>query len=220
MKKKAVIFDLDGTLMHTLPDIDKSLRMALETLGYPLNTYEDTLRGINNGVRRLVMHVMPDGVSEEALGECIDVYTEYYEKHYSDTTEPFDGLALVIDKLYEAGYRLAVLSNKQDPFTRALIEKGFPGKFSPVIGQGKYATKPSTEAPFAIADEWGLCPNEIIFVGDSDVDMKTAVNSGMYPLGVGWGYRAPELLLSAGAKEIAMTPDELYSAITRLAEGE
>ena len=216
MKKKAVIFDLDGTLMHTLPDIDQSLMLALESLGYPLNTYEDTLGGINNGVRRLVLHVMPDGVTDEEVDECIEVYTDYYAHHFADTTEPFEGIPEVIDKLYSAGVKLAVLSNKQDIFTRSLIEKGFPGKFSPVIGQGKYATKPSTEAPFAIAEEWGLLPSEIIFVGDSDVDMKTAVAAGMYPLGVGWGYRAPSLLISAGAKEIAMTSKELLDRISSL----
>ncbi len=216
MTDKYVIFDLDGTLMHTLPDIDTSMKLALTELGYPPCTYENTLGGINHGARQLVAHALPENAAEEEIERLLEVYNGKYAIHYADTTEAFDGISELVDRLYLDGVKLAVLSNKPDLFTKQLAEKGFAGKFSPVIGQGQYAPKPSTEAPLAIAKMWNTSPEKIIFVGDSDVDMKTAKAAGMYAVGVSWGYRAPELLKLAGADTIIDTADELYELIFSL----
>lgn len=216
MSKKAVIFDLDGTLMHTLPDIHTAICRMIEKLDYPENKYEDTLAGINKGTGYLVRHALPDGIEEEKFNEALKCYLECYSECYSESTEPFSGVCELVEKLYRAGYKLAVLSNKPDAFTKKLVEKGFPERFSPVVGQGKYAVKPSPEAPLAIADEIGVLPSDVVFVGDSDIDMKTAKAAGMYPLGVGWGYRPSELLIDAGAKSVAETPEKLFDMICGL----
>lgn len=213
MTQKAVIFDLDGTLMHTLPDIHTAILRMQSALGYPTSEYEDTVGGINHGARELVKHALPEGVTEAELLAALDVYTDAYADCYADTTAAFDGIDALTDKLRRDGVRMAVLSNKPDPFTKRLAAIGFGDRFSPVIGQGMYAPKPSTEAPLAIAAEWGIAPDEIIFVGDSDVDMMTAKAAGMYAVGVSWGYRAPELLRAAGADAVALTPDGLYDLI-------
>lgn len=214
MSTKAVIFDLDGTLMHTLPDIHTAILRMQTALGYPKSEYEDTVGGINHGARELVKHALPDDVTEEELLTALDAYSDAYADCYADTTAAFDGIDELTDKLYRGGVRLAVLSNKPDPFTKRLAAIGFGDRFSPVIGQGIYAPKPSTEAPLAIASGWGIEPDKIIFVGDSDVDMMTAKAAGMYAVGVSWGYRAPDLLRAAGADAIVDTADELYDLIT------
>ncbi len=214
MTQKAVIFDLDGTLMHTLPDIHTAIVRMQTALGYPKSEYVDTVGGINHGARELVKHALPDDVTEEELLVALDKYSDEYADCYADTTMAFDGIDALTDKLRRDGVRMAVLSNKPDPFTKRLAAIGFGSRFSPVIGQGIYAPKPSAEAPLAIASGWGLAPGEIIFVGDSDVDMMTAKAAGMYAVGVSWGYRKPELLRAAGADAIVDTPEELYDLIT------
>ncbi len=216
MTPKAVIFDLDGTLMHTLPDIHTSVNAMLEREGYPLRDYENTVGGINRGARQLIEHALPDGVTGEKFERALEVYSEEYAIHYADTTEPFAGIDGLVLDLLAAEFRLAVLSNKPDEFTKRLTYEAFGNAFSPVIGQGKYKTKPCPDAPLAIATEWGLSPDEIVFVGDSDIDMQTAKAAGMTAIGVAWGYRPKELLMEAGAEMIAETPEELYSIITSM----
>lgn len=216
MTPKAVIFDLDGTLMHTLPDIHSSVNEMLSRLGYPTHNYEHTVCGINRGARYLVTHALPEGTNESDVDDALAVYSGVYAEHYADTSEPFFGVDEMVIDLLSSGYCLAILSNKPDSFTKQLAKEAFGNSFDPVIGQGKYKTKPSTEAPLAIADEWGLAPDQIVFVGDSDVDMQTAKAAGMRAIGVSWGYRESELLRRAGAEYIADTPDELYSIIRSL----
>lgn len=216
MAPKAIIFDLDGTLMHTLPDIHLSVNEMLARLGYPTHDYEHTVGGINCGARHLIAHALPEDASEAQIDEALAVYSSIYAEHYADTSEPFSGIDETVLDLLADGFRLAVLSNKPDEFTKKLTREAFGNSFDLVIGQGKYKTKPSPEAPLAIAEEWGLTPDQIVFVGDSDVDMQTAKAAGMRSVGVSWGYRESELLRRAGAEHIADTPAALYSIITSL----
>ncbi len=216
MIPKAVIFDLDGTLMHTLPDIHASVNAMLKREGYPLREYGHTVYGLNKGARYLIAHALPDNASDSDIDRALETYSEEYALHCADSSEPFDGIDEMILDLLASEFRLAVLSNKPDEFTKKLTLEAFGNSFDPVLGQGKYKTKPSPEAPFAIAEEWGLSPDEIVFVGDSDVDMMTAKAAGMYAVGVAWGYREPSLLLEAGAEKIANTPAELYGIIRSL----
>ncbi len=216
MTPKGIIFDLDGTLMHTLPDIHTAVNAMLEKEGYPLREYENTVGGINKGARHLITHALPEGATDAEIDRALEVYSGEYALHYADTTEAFSGIDGLVLDLLAAGYKLAVLSNKPDEFTKKLTHEAFGDSFSPVIGQGKYKTKPCPDAPLAIASEWGLSPEKIAFVGDSDIDMATAKASGMTPVAVAWGYREPTLLKEAGAEYIANTPEELYSIITSL----
>ena len=216
MTPKAIIFDLDGTLMHTLPDIHSSVNAMLRREGYPEREYENTVGGINRGARHLIAHALPDGASDAEIDRALATYSEEYALHYADTSEPFCGIDEMVVDLLAAGCRLAVLSNKPDPFTKKLTHEAFGNSFDPVVGQGKYKTKPSTEAPFAIAAEWGMSPDSIVFVGDSDIDMETAKAAGMRAVGVSWGYRPTECLRAAGAEFVAETPDGLCRIIKNL----
>ncbi len=211
--KKAVIFDLDGTLMHTLPDIHASIVLMQKELGYPESTYEDTVGGINRGARFLVAHALPEGESDEAVDRALAVYTEKYKSHYADTSRPYEGVGEMAAKLKERGVKIAVLSNKPDPFTKRLVSLHFGDTFPIVMGQGEYAPKPSPEAPFAIARAMGIDPDRVTLVGDSDIDVATAKASGMDIIGVSWGYRDRETLRQRGADVIVGTADELYEAI-------
>ena len=216
MIPKAIIFDLDGTLMHTLPDIHASVNAMLSREGYPLREYEHTVYGLNKGARYLIAHALPDGASDSDIDRALATYSEEYALHCADSSEPFDGTDEMILDLLAAEYRLAVLSNKPDEFTKKLTSEAFGNSFDPVLGQGKYKTKPSPEAPLAIAAGWGLTPDEVVFVGDSDIDMMTAKAAGMRAVGVEWGYRDPSLLLEAGAEKLAKTPAELFKIIKSL----
>ncbi len=212
--KKAVIFDLDGTLMHTLPDIHAAIVLMQKELGYPESTYEDTVGGINRGARFLVAHALPEGETDENVDRALAVYTEKYKDHYADTSSPYEGVGEMAAKLKAQGVKMAVLSNKPDPFTKRLVREHFGDTFPIVVGQGEYAPKPSPEAPLAIANAMGVSCEDVTLVGDSDIDVATAKAAGMGVIGVGWGYRDEETLRQKGADVIVGTADELYEALT------
>lgn len=211
--KKAAIFDLDGTLMHTLPDIHTAIVEMQRELSYPESTYEDTVGGINRGARFLVAHALPEGKTEDEIDRALSVYTEKYKERYADTSAPYEGVREMAEKLNEIGVKTAVLSNKPDQFTKRLVREHFGDIFSIVVGQGKYAPKPSPEAPLAIAEAMGVSPEDVTLVGDSDIDVATALAAGMGIIGVSWGYRDEETLRQKGADLIVGTADELYEAI-------
>lgn len=218
---KAVIFDLDGTLADTLADLLTAMNGMLRHFGWPERTLEELRSFINRGARFFVARSMPDGSWEDMhdpiVDEAIEVYNGCYDKCFNDQTCPFEGIPEAVLSLKRAGLGLGVLSNKQDFFVKPMTEKLFPDTFGIIRGQGEYPEKPDPTSAIVTARELGAEPHECVFVGDSDVDMKTAVNAGMYPIGVAWGYREPELLLEAGARYIANTPAELLSHIMEMA---
>jgi phosphoglycolate phosphatase len=216
MKFKAVIFDLDGTLLDTLPDIYKSVNTALGFMGYPLVDYSVVLGGINRGARHLIKSVLPQGVrcDEEAVDNTLQAYAKVYAEHYNDSTKPYTGICDVLCRLKDHGFRLAVISNKPHLFVCELIKSHFGSIFDVVIGQGEFPAKPDPKAPMAAAERMGVLPQDTFLVGDSDVDMATAAAAGMVSVGVSWGYRSEGELISAGADHIARSTEELYSIIT------
>ncbi len=217
--KHGIIFDLDGTLLDTLPDIYASVNRMLRALSYPERTLEHTLSGIGYGSRRLMEVSLPEGAGDETVDEALDVYRRIYRESFSVDTKPYEGLLDVVRQLKSEGMALAVLSNKPDELTRALIDKWYAGIFDFVLGQGKYSVKPAPEAPRAVAKALGVAPESIIFIGDSDVDVMTAHGVGAACVGVTWGYRPREVLAGAGADMIAESPQELLAAIKEIHEG-
>ncbi len=214
---KAAIFDLDGTLADTLADLLTAMNGMLRHYGWPERTLEELRSFINRGARVFVARSMPEGswqdMHDPIVDEAIDVYNKCYDLCFNDKTAPFPGVPEAVEKLKDAGIGLGVLSNKQDFFVKPMTEKLFPGAFGVIRGQGEYPEKPEPTSAIVTAHELGAKPEECVFVGDSDIDMKTAINAGMYPIGVAWGYREPEVLLSAGAAYIAETPAELVRHI-------
>ncbi len=216
MKNKAVIFDLDGTLLNTIYDIGDCLNHILSIHGFPQRTYEEYVTFVCNGSRKLVERAAT-GASESETDVILEEYKAYYSKNYSVKTVPYEGISVLLKKLADSGFKLGVYSNKPDNIVRDLVEKHFPGIFGAVRGQtDKVPVKPAPDGAWLTADELGVSYSQSIFVGDSFEDMQTAINAGMIPVSVAWGYRSAEYLRDCGAEICAETADELYSEIMNI----
>lgn len=209
---KAMIFDLDGTLADTIDDIGWSVNRMLEERGFPTLTRADHLANINNGAFKLIQRSIPEIYREDEafVRSCLAEYEKFYSTHYAVDTYIYPALARVLRDFSNAGYRLAVLSNKQDAYVKNIVAKLFPEiPFVCAQGQTELPTKPDPTAALMIAERLGLAPSEIAFVGDSQVDVATAKNAGMVPVAVAWGYRPAAVLAEAGAEVIVSDAEEL-----------
>lgn len=214
---KAVIFDLDGTLADTMLDLQTAMNMMLRRRGWPERSREELLTFINMGARAFVARSMPDGswedMGDDEVTRSLAIYNDCYASCYADKTAPYPGIAEALRELTERGVALAVLSNKQDKFVKVIIEKLFPGVFAEAWGQSEYPTKPDPTAALEIARRLGVTAEECAFVGDSDIDMKTAKNAGIRGIGVSWGYRSADVLRAAGADAVANNAEELLALL-------
>lgn len=219
MRFSAAIFDLDGTLCDTIGDLHTSMNEMLRTVGLPEVDRETVITSINNGAREFVRGCLPKELqkNEEALDRCLAVYRECYPRHYLDTTYAYKGMPELISDLRKAGFKLGVLSNKQDPMVKVIISKLFGDDafddFAVWGGSSHLPLKPDPAAAYYVAGVLRVMPEDVAFIGDSHVDIATAINAGMHPVGVTWGYRSAEVLLDAGAKSICTTPDELRAVL-------
>ena len=209
MKKRVLIFDLDGTIADTIYSIRDGVNMAMNKYGFPERDYEETRAAIGNGARELIRLSMP--VDNQGDPELVDRvladYDAFYEQTYANIDGTYDGIDTAIRTLIERGYKIAVLSNKQDAYVKKIVALLFPnGEISYAMGQTDLPKKPDPTVPRIIASELGVIPEECAFIGDSDVDVLTAKNSGMYSVAVTWGYR-PRSELS-DADSLIDTADE------------
>lgn len=208
---RAAIFDLDGTLCYTYPDLKASLNAALRALGYPERTDAELMRNVNAGVREWVRGGMPEDLrgDEAAVDHCLDVYTGIYAEHYCDHTVVYEGLERVIRKMKDAGFWLAVHTNKEHEHAAGMVDKLLPGLFDFILGDGHCPPKPDPAGTRMVERAAGIPPEEFVFIGDSHVDMQTAKNAGLFALGVSWGYREEAVLWENGADAVVRTPEEL-----------
>jgi len=217
---RGIIFDLDGTLANTLPDILRALNKTLSHFHFPLASMEDLMRYINRGSRQLVFDAIPKtfaaSIDDEKVTTCLQYYTKSYEEEPMVETYPYEGMASSLQKLKEQGYHLAVLSNKQDHLVKTIVSSLFPGVFEIVSGQTELPTKPDPTSALLIAKRMNVQPQNCIFCGDSDIDMQTGVNAGMIPLAVIWGYRDINILKYAGAAYFVKEPKELCPQIDKI----
>jgi len=206
-----LIFDLDGTLVDSLPGIAASLNRALDRCGFEGHADAAVRRFIGNGSYELARHAAPKGTSPESILAVEAAFKEDYALTWPEGTAPYEGIPQLLAKLSAAGVRMAVLSNKPHPFTVEIVEHLFPGiPFDPVLGQRPDAPrKPHPDAAIQISDLWGADPSECIFIGDSTVDLETARGAGMRPLAVAWGYHDVAALEAAGAGEVAINIEHL-----------
>lgn len=200
-KIKAVIFDLDGTLLDTLADIGAGANLALRRFGLPERERKDYRSFIGHGIQKLLRFAVPQDTPEEVFKQVLDFYLAYYPEHCAELTDYFPGTREFLKLLESRGLRLAVLSNKTEKTTDKIIGKYFadvPWEF--VWGNnGVRPLKPNPEAGHLACETLGLSPEEILFVGDGDTDMEFASKLGFVAAGVTWGYRDPDQLLAAGA---------------------
>lgn len=211
---KAFIFDLDGTLLNTLDDIADSCNHVLQKNGYATRTAGEIRLMIGDGLRKLMERA--SGVAEpDKLSLLHKEMREYYQAHLDEKTRPYPGVGDLLGRLAGLGFPLAVLSNKAHPFSRSLVRRFFPDiPFQAVEGQREgFPPKPDPAGVLRITGIFGQAPAEIGLVGDSRVDMLTAVNSGAFPIGVTWGFRDRDELLAHGAKILLDRPEEFPAKV-------
>jgi len=209
---KAVIFDMDGTLLDTLDDIACSMNTTLAELGYPPHE-RDAYKGfVGAGIDAMAAKVLPkDARTESNISRCIALMRREYSKRWAGTTRPYPGIPKLLDTLNEKGVMMSVLSNKIDSFTKEMAGY-FLGSwvFGEVLGLNPDApAKPDPSSALSIARNLGVRPDQCIFVGDSDIDMMTAVRAGMLPAGALWGYQNEQRLVSGGAGVLLGAPLDL-----------
>ncbi len=217
MRFKAAIFDLDGTLLDTIRDLADSMNAVLERMGYPTHPLEAHKIFVGDGVESYVRRSLPEDADEETVRRGMEMEQEEYGRRWADTTRPYNGVPGMLSSLDDLGVRKAILSNKPDPFTRLTVEKLLPGcSFDIVRGVlPDVPKKPDPAAAIDIAGRLGARPEETLFLGDSNTDMKTAVAAGMYAVGAVWGFRTPEELNENGARELANHPSDVIAIIQK-----
>lgn len=209
-----IIFDMDGTLLNSLEDMKDAVNVALDSCGYPARTLDEVRYFVGNGVKKLIADAVPEGTSEADIETCIASFKEYYAQHWQDKTVPYDGILELLAELKKRGVKTAVISNKYDNAVLQLCEDYFPGSFDVARGEREgVPRKPAPDAIYAILDELGAKKENAVYVGDSEVDMATARNSGLVSVGVTWGFRDRQLLEEEEADYIIDSPDQLLDIV-------
>lgn len=210
MRYKAVVFDLDGTLLYTLEDLYRATNHALTACGLPPRTIDEVRRFVGNGYRRLARLASPEGTPDAVQEEVLAHFNAYYLEHDQDHTAPYPGIPELLDGLAQAGLHLAVVSNKGDAAVQDLIAHYFPGAFEAVAGErADIRRKPAPDTVEAVMAKMGVSADETVYVGDSEVDVLTAANVGCDCIIVTWGFRDRSFLEEQGARVFADTTDEL-----------
>ena len=216
MSYEGVIFDLDGTLLDTLDDLADSMNAVLQQLNFPMHPTEKYRYFVGDGMRQLARRVLPaEIINDELVETTIKLMSDEYNKHWNVKSKPYQGMEELLDQLTATGVKLAVLSNKPDPFTKMMVPVLLPRcSFNPVLGaRAGVPVKPDPQSALEIAEMWGISQDKILYVGDTATDMMTANAAGMSAVGVAWGFRTVEELLNAGARAIIHHPVELMSLL-------
>lgn len=211
-----VIFDLDGTLLNTLEDLTDSTNYALAEFGLRTRTIEEVRSFVGNGVDLLIKKAVDGALAEETEAECLALFKQHYSQNMNNKTRPYDGILELIKSLLEQKYRIAIVSNKFDMAVKELNDMYFEGLFPVAIGASEtVAKKPEPDAVFEAIKQLRTSREHAIYVGDSDVDVMTAKNSGLPFVGVTWGFRDEALLRKMGAKHLIHEPKQLFEFLVQ-----
>ena len=216
MHIKAAIFDLDGTLTNTLNDIATAMNRSLRLHGLPEFSVDEYRYLVGDGAKKLAQRAVRD---RQELAEAVRRdYQAYYQEHTLDTTRPYPGIPELLQALTERGIQVCVLSNKPHADTCGVVRHFFPEiPFAQIRGQVEgVPVKPDPTGALLIARALSLPPDAFVYLGDTNVDMRTARNAGMHPVGVTWGFRPAEELTQAGAEHLIGNPLELLRFVTEL----
>ncbi len=218
MKKyDTVIFDMDGTLLDTLEDLTDGVNAALRKFGYPERTIGEVRQFVGNGVLRLMKLAVPGGESAPDFEEVFAYFKEYYGAHSQIKTRPYDGMKELVEKLAGEGYKMAIVSNKFHDAVCALSKLYFDDLLPVSIGENEaagIAKKPAPDTVYAALKALGSEKEKAVYVGDSEVDYATSVNSQLDCILVSWGFRDRSLLETFDVKTIVDTPEALYSFLS------
>ena len=215
MNVEACIFDLDGTLLDTLPDLVLLTNTVLRQNGMPERTTEEINSFVGGGARLLLQRAAVAGLPDDALDDLLAQWKSLYPECGHKLTHPYDGIPAVLDYLKARGVKLGVLSNKFHAATCEVIATHFPGVFDCVWGERpETPRKPDPQGLLAMVSALDVQPRHVVYVGDSGTDMEVAVRAGAIPLGVTWGYRSRAELEQAGARFLADSPSQILDALS------
>ncbi len=215
MQRQAVIFDLDGTLLNTLDDLADSANHVLAGLGLPVHSVDRYCDFVGEGLDMLIRRMLPESHRDkQTLAEVADAYRAQYARRWDAKSRPYDGVPELLNAIQARPVRMAVLSNKPDKYTQQCVTGLLPQwRFDPVVGHHEgIPRKPDPTGALEIAAGWGLQPSQIVYVGDTNTDMRTAVAAGMYPVGVLWGFR-PDELQDSGAEILIERPGQVLDVL-------
>ena len=213
---KMVIFDLDGTLLDTLDDLCNSVNYSLRTNNFPERSLAEVRTFVGNGIRLLIERSVPEGTSKELIDKTFECFKTYYAVHCNDKTKTYPGVMDMLKELKKNGYKIAVLSNKAQYAVTKLCDIYFNNLLDDAVGaRENVAKKPSPDALDICAENNNINLNNVIYVGDSDVDVATANNAGVKGIAVTWGFRSRELLIKCGAENLADNTDELLQILLK-----
>ncbi len=212
VKYRALLSDLDGTLLDTLEDLADSVNASLARLGLPQHEVETYKYFVGDGRRAMALRALPDDRRNEAtLGLLLAHIGEEYDKHCMDHSHPYEGVPELLDSLTALGVRMAILSNKPHGYTEAMVSRLLPNwSFEFVLGESPSTPrKPDPAGALHILEGMNIEPGECLYIGDSGVDMQTATAAGLYAVGVLWGFRTADELLSNGARVLIEKPADI-----------
>lgn len=236
--KKLAIFDMDGTILDTSEDLSTSLNYAMEKCGHRHNyTAEDIKNFFGSGVQVAITRALayengasladlvaigtkegkvPEAVTQQEIDKILTIFNPYYADHCKIKTGPFPGILDLLKNLRKAGIKLAVVSNKPDQAVRILVKDHFDGYFDFVLGQSsKIRRKPNPDMTIACLKELDADKENSVYIGDSEIDLQTAANSGLDEIAVTWGFRKPDFLIKHGATTLVDNTSELYNEIVK-----
>lgn len=209
-----IIFDLDGTLLDTLEDLKNSVNHALKCHGLPERTAEEVRAFLGNGIRQLVHLSVPEGMDGDMEDNVFHCFREYYMEHSLDATAPYAGVEEMLAQCRKLGYKTAIVSNKLDPAVKELHEHFFKKYVDVALGESAdVRRKPAPDMVEAALDQLHSSKETSVYVGDSEVDILTAKNSGLKCISVAWGFRTPDFLTECGACPIICCPSELCGVV-------
>ena len=213
-KISTIVFDLDGTLLHTLEDLADSTNYALRQYGFAERTLEEIRAFVGNGVRKLIERALPEGAENPFFNSVFSCFKSYYVDHCMEKTGLYAGIPEMLHELKSAGYHLAIVSNKLQSGVDELYEHYFSDTVEVAVGERpELNRKPAPDMVLLALEKLGVSTDEAVYVGDSDVDVATARNSGLPCISVLWGFRDKEFLVQHGAHCFAQTPEEICRII-------
>lgn len=214
--KKLVVFDLDGTLVDSICDLGNAVNFALKEYNLPLHPISDYYGFVGNGIEDLVRKSLGDKGGDDILYSKVrKVFDKYYNVHSNDNTVPYDGVSEVLKSLSEKNIKTAVFTNKAHQFVGEILNKCFPEhSFTLYYGQRQgLKRKPDPQGLELMLDELNIKKEDCLYIGDSEVDVKTALNANVELVAVTWGYRSVSTLKNAGAEILVNTPKEILNYV-------
>lgn len=210
MSKQLFIFDLDGTILDTLEDLCNSTNYALTSNDLPGRTIDEVRKFVGNGIRKLIERAVPEGIDSEQMENVFRSFSEHYKIHCADKTKPYDGIMEVLAALKARGIQTAVVSNKADFAVQSLCKEYFSEMFDYVVGEREgIRRKPYPDSVNEVLRKLQVEKENVLYIGDSEVDVKTAQNAQIESIAVTWGFREEAFLKEQGAKHLISHPSQL-----------